>query len=370
MLHLGCLRELVQRITFRDNHLQGFLRNASIPKSLGKEPCHRCSYRRRLQDDGIAGCQTCDDTTTQYGTREVPRRDDKHRVLGLDIDITEGIEFLHRRGVETTVVNTLRHFYIAFFNRLTRNGTHCANLITAHITQAVGGIVHNLMTLLDGCVTPMTRILSSNLQYLFHLTDISPRHLADLHVLVLTTVVILVTAVIDDGCCSNLRWDHLGLVRQTLLPFLEDVTLPLLVALTVEISILLVDHHIGRRNGNVRLAAVLRTERSVVELILDGIGILKLLLQELPSLRTRLEVERMAEEVARSCVLVHTAHEIGHGIEKLLVMHDRSIEHHMIANLRLRTPYVICHTLEHLKAEGVLRCLVFLRQQISIRDGI
>ena len=104
----------------------------------------------------------------------------------------------------------------------------------------------------------------------------------------------------------------------------------------------------------------------VRNLVLDGIGILKLLLQEVPCLGAWLEVERVGEEVVRSCVLVHAAHEIRHCIEEVLVLDHRSIENHMVAQLRLSTPYLVGHTFEHLEAEGVLRRVVLLGEQVSV----
>jgi len=226
------------------------------------------------------------------------------------------------------------------------------------------------MTFLDGGVAPVARVLSGYLDDLLHLLGIGFRHLADLHIFVLRAIVILISAVIDNGLAAYLCRDDIGLVGRTLLPFLEDVTLPLLVALTVEISILLIDHHVLRRNGDVGFSAVLCARRRVVELVLDGIGVLELLAQKLPCLGARLEVERVCQEVVRCRVLVHTADEIRDSIEELLVMDNRSVEHHMVAELRLGTPHMVGHTLKHLEAEGVLWCVVFLCEQISVGNGI
>lgn len=73
--------------------------------------------------------------------------------------------------------------------------------------------------------------------------------------------------------------------------------------------------------------------RLMRNLVLDGISVLKLLLQEVPGLSVGLEVERVGEEVVGSRVLVHTAYEIRHGIKEVLVFHHRSIENHMVAQL-------------------------------------
>ena len=106
MLDLRSLRQFGQCVPFRDDDLQCLFRHAGIPESLGKEPGHRSSHGSRFEDDGITGSQSSHNATAWDGAWEVPRRDDEHRAFGLDVDIVQGIELLHRGSIETAVVDT------------------------------------------------------------------------------------------------------------------------------------------------------------------------------------------------------------------------------------------------------------------------
>ncbi len=108
----------------------------------------------------------------------------------------------------------------------------------------------------------------------------------------------------------------------------------------------------------------------MIEIVFDGIGILKLLAQEFPCLGSRLEVERVGKEVVRCRVFVHASYEIGDGIEELFVVDHRGVEHDVVAELRLGAPHVIGHTLKHLEAESVFWRVVFLCEQIRVRNGV
>ena len=100
--------------------------------------------------------------------------------------------------------------------------------------------------------------------------------------------------------------------------------------------------------------------------ILHVVGIDELLFQFLPFLRVGLERERVGEEVVGSRVLVHTPHQITDGVEEVLLLHHRSIEDYVVAQLLLSPPNVVGHTFEHLEAEAVLRRVIHLRQQIGV----
>ena len=77
----------------------------------------------------------------------------------------------------------------------------------------------------------------------------------------------------------------------------------------------------------------------------------------------------MGEEVVGSRVLIHTAYQIGDGIEEMLLLHHGCIENHVVAEFLLGTPHMVGHSFEHLEAEAVFRRLVHLRQQVGIGDG-
>ena len=160
--------------------------------------------------------------------------------------------------------------------------------------------------------------------------------------------------------------DDVRFVSLRLLPLLEYLTLPLLVALAVEVGVGLVLHLVHRRHWLIGLQAVLLAMRLVWNLVLDGVSILKLLLEEIPCLGVGLEVERVGEEVVGCGVLVHTANEVRHCVEEVLVLNHGSIENHVVAQLRLCPPYVVGHTFEHLEAEGILRSTVLLCEQICV----
>ena len=222
------------------------------------------------------------------------------------------------------------------------------------------------MTLLDGSLAPSLRVGVSYLDNLLNLLDVGLRHLAYLNLVVLTTVEILGATGVLNCLGTNLCGDDIWFVCLRLLPLLEYLALPFLVALAVEVGVGLVLHLVHRRHWLIGLQTVLLAMRLVWNLVLDGVCILKLLLQEVPCLGVGLEVERVGEEVVGSSVLIHTTHEIRHGVEEVLVLHHRSIENHVVAQLRLSAPYVVGHTLEHLEAECLLRGAIFLSEQVSV----
>ena len=299
-----------QRVALGDDNLQSLLGHTSVPERFGEEPRHGSGNGSRLQDTCIARSQSSHHSAARYGTREVPRRDDQDSTLGLDVNIFQGVELLHRRSVETSIVNALAYLHIALDYSLARDGTHTANQIAAHLAQTVCSIIHYPVTLLNCSLAPSCRVLSSDFDNLLHLLSISLGHLAYLDLIVLTTVEILGTRSILDSLCAYLRRNDIRSVALRLLPLGENPTLPLLIALAVEVSIWFVDHLVHRRYGLVGLQTILLAMRLVRYGILDGIRVLKLFLQEIPCLRTRLEVKRMSQEVVGGSILVHAAHEI------------------------------------------------------------
>ena len=42
----------------------------------------------------------------------------------------------------------------------------------------------------------------------------------------------------------------------------------------------------------------------------------------------------------------------------------------MVAELRLCSPHMVCHTLKHLEAEGFLRCAILLCEEVGIGYGV
>ena len=302
--------QFCQRVALGDDNLQSLLGHTSVPERFGEEPRHGSGNGSRLQDTCIARSQSSHHSAARYGTREVPRRDDQDSTLGLDVNIFQGVELLHRRSIETSIVNALAYLHIALDYSLARDGTHTANQIAAHLAQTVCSIIHYPVTLLNCSLAPSCWVLSSDFDNLLHLLSISLGHLAYLDLIVLTTVEILGTRSILDSLCAYLRRNDIRSVALRLLPLSENPALPLLVALAVEVSIWFVDHLVHRRYGLVGLQTILLAMRLVRYGILDGIRVLKLFLQEIPCLRTRLEVKRMSQEVVGGSILVHAAHEI------------------------------------------------------------
>ena len=370
VLHFWGLGEFLKGVALGDDHLQGLFRHPCIPESFGEEPGHGCSHRGGLQNNGIAGCQSGHDTAAGNGAGEVPRRDDQHGALGLDIYIGHGIEFLHRRGVEPAIVYTFRYLHVALDDGLASDGAHGTDQVATQVTHAVGRVVHDLVALLYRRLAPVAGIGGGYLHDFLHLGSIGLRHLADLYFLVLRAVVVFVAAVVHHRLGTDLCGDNIRLVSGALLPLLEDVALPLLVAFPVEVCVLLVDHLVLRRHGGVRLTAVLCAVRCVVQIVLDGIGVLELLAQKFPGFRARLEVERVGEEIVGSRILVHAAYKVRHGVEEFLVVDHWGIENHVVAEFRLGTPNMVGHALEHLEAEGLFGRLVFLGEKIGVGDGV
>ena len=64
----------------------------------------------------------------------------------------------------------------------------------------------------------------------------------------------------------------------------------------------------------------------MIQAVLHVVGIDKLLLQFLPFLCIGLKRETVSKEVVGSSILVHTAHEIGDGIQEMLLLHNGCIE--------------------------------------------
>ena len=105
------------------------------------------------------------------------------------------------------------------------------------------------------------------------------------------------------------------------------------------------------------------------DIILHVIRIDKLLFQFLPLLCIGFQRERVCQEVVGSGILIHTTDEVRDSIQEMLFLYHRGIEDHVVTQLLLGTPYVVSHTLEHLEAEAVLRRVIHLGEQVSVRDG-
>ena len=116
--------------------------------------------------------------------------------------------------------------------------------------------------------------------------------------------------VVGDFLVAYLGRDDVWFVSGGLLPLLEYLALPLLVTLAVEIGVWLVLHLVHWWHRLVRLQTVLCAVWCVRYLVLNGVCVLELLLQEVPCLCPWLEIERVGEEVVWRCVLIHTSDEV------------------------------------------------------------
>lgn len=102
--------------------------------------------------------------------------------------------------------------------------------------------------------------------------------------------------------------------------------------------------------------------------IFHGVGIFELLGEEVPLFRSRLQVERVREEVVGRRILVHAADKVRDGVEEMLVFHHGRVEDDAVAQHRLRPPQVVGHAFQHLERH-VSGCSVALCQQVGVSDG-
>ena len=73
------------------------------------------------------------------------------------------------------------------------------------------------------------------------------------------------------------------------------------------------------------MQAVLCTGRNMRNNIFHLISFLKLVLQETPSIRTRLQIERMGQKVVRSRIFIHTTDQVRYCIQEMLIFYHRRI---------------------------------------------
>ena len=152
-------------------------------------------------------------------------------------------------------------------------------------------------------------------------------------------------------------------------PLGEDVLHPALVAYAVEVGVGLVNHFVPRLLAGIRLVAVLHSGGDVSKVVFHIVSVNELLLQLVPLGRVGTQREGVGEEVVGRGVLVHAPYEVGDGVEEMLLLHHRGVEDDVVAQFLLCAPYVVGHALQHLEAEAVLGRLVFLGEQVGVRDG-
>ena len=107
----------------------------------------------------------------------------------------------------------------------------------------------------------------------------------------------------------------------------------------------------------------------MVKVILHVVGIDELLLQLAPLGGVGTQGEGVRQEVVGRRVLIHAAHEVADGVEEVLLLHHGGVEDDVVAQLLLSAPDVVCHSLQHLEAEAVLRRLIQLGEQVGVANG-
>jgi len=342
--------EYLQCITISNNHLQSLFRNSCIPKSLGKQPRHRSSNSCRLQNNSIPSGKSRYNSANRNGTRKIPRRDNQYSTFRCNIHIRQISEQLHTSGIETGIINSFRNFHIPLHYRLPGNSTHTTYQVTSHFTQPISRFIHYLMTLLKRSLSPSCRVTPGYLNdstYLFH---ICLRHFTNAYLIILTTIHIAMTFITNHHLFAYLQRNNPRRIQYGFFPSGKDTAHPFLIFDEIKVGIRLVSHLISGWNRSITVHTILCPCRNMGNTILHPIGFFKLVLQETPSIGTGLQVKRVSKEIVGSRIFVHTPHQIGNSIEKMLVFYHRSIKNHMIAKLRLCTPHMVCHTLQHLKS--------------------
>ena len=154
VLHHGRRGQQLLAFCVGHDELQRLLWYACFVECLDEQLGHGRSYGGGLQDTRVTCGQGGYDTSNGYGAREVPWGYHEHGAFCLHVDVGQCSELLHRGRVEATVVDGLADLHIGLLDGLACDSTHTAAEVAAHLTEAIGHGVHQLVTLLNRFLPP------------------------------------------------------------------------------------------------------------------------------------------------------------------------------------------------------------------------
>jgi len=229
--------------------------------------------------------------------------------------------------------------------------------------------VQDAVALIEGCLSPPGCVRHSCFHHGLHLLQIGQTGFTDADFFGLTPIHVTVSPCGGEGLVTHLYGYVIRLIGGVFHPALPDFVGPLTVGLEVKVGIGFVFERVGIVDGRLLgLPSVLLPEHTPFHAILQGKSFKKLVFQVIPLLAVVGQVERIAQEVFLAGILVHTAYQIGHGIEKMLVFNHGRVQDDLPVQVTEHTWQVVGHSFQHLKRH-VIGHVIFLTQKIRITNA-